>query len=258
MKKCLYFFSAVIFLGLLSSCSHNQGTDIVYLNEDTLQAVTESKENDLQWTRELESVRLLRDISKNEAVSSSIKLTNPVVSIASSEFFGSPIYPVLPGFGSLNTSSITQEFRKSLDDFCNDVSQWNISEKTLESSSLFFAALFKFDIENGWKTYFGKDFPVSINKTENKNESESESGTESGTGTADEAFGEGQQAFETVLEEKQLLFEHWIYGEPFFDEDNIQTPVRFFCRDGSIDVLLYSSKENFKLNQILIQKWNKK
>ena len=236
MKKSLFFVISIFSLCSFISCSHNQSTDIIYLNEDTLQSITEIKENELQWTRELESVRLLRDISKNEAVSSSVKLTSPVISIAYPEYFGSPVYPFLPGFGSLNTSLINSELKKNLDDFCSSISAWTFSEKALDSSSLFFLALFKFDIENGWKDFFDSDFPSQKKQTE--------------ISPAEEG--------EEVKEEKNSVFDRYIYGEPFFDEESVQIPVRFFCNKGSVDVLLYCSKDTFKFNQIIIKKWNKK
>ena len=247
MKKYIFFGTAIISLSVFVSCSHNQSSEILYLNEDTLQAVTSTKESELQWTRELESARLLRDISKNEAVSSNIKLTNPIMSIASPDYFGKSIYPFLPGFGSLNTSLISPELKKSLELFCKSVSEWKFSETSFDSSSLLFLALFKFDIENGWKSNFGSDFLSSVSLNTDETASEQ-----------NESVEKDDEDNPKINEQKETIFDKWVYGEPFFDESDIQIPVRFYSKQGSIDVLLYCSKETFKFNQIIIKKWNKK
>ncbi len=236
MKRFFLPLASVLLILSFSSCSQGSSSDIVYLNDDTLRSVTSRKEASLQWTRELESVRLLRDVSRNEAVSPSLGLTVPVLSVAETRFSGPSIYPVLPGFGSLDTSLITGEYRTFLDDFCASVSKWNIREDSFEPSSIFSLAFFMHDISSLWTDFFGEDFPIS-----EKNQASDGSSTEK------------QEA-----QVEKTLFSRWIYGEPFFDVDGVHLPVRFFCAKGSVDVILYSTRETFKLNQIVVQKWNKK
>lgn len=222
MKRFVFFppvLPVFIILFSLFSCSHSQNGEIVYLNEETLRSVTEEKEKSLQWTRELESVRLLRDISKNEAVSENIKINSEVLCVRDSSFSAGTVYPFLPGFGSLDTSGMTAEYREFLESFCSSVAEWKMPEDKFEEGFLFSLALFKYDIENGWETFFGKEFPSDS-----------------------DVF---------------PVFSAWIFGEPFFDEENIQTPVRFYCADGSVDVLLFSGNDGFRMNQIMIQRWTK-
>lgn len=237
MNRMIFAFliSVMIFF---SSCSQNQSSDIVYLNEDTLKTFTEEKENSVQWTRELESARLLRDISKHQAVSDSVKLSPLVMCVTDIQYFEKDIYPFLPGFGSLDISSVSNELRSFLDDFCKSVSLWLFDESKVEPYAVFSFALFKFDLETKWKLEFGSEFPLENSNGEKTDSSETTSETK-------------ENSSETQV------FSNWIYGEPFFDEDNIQIPVRFYCEKGSVDVVLYSSKENFKISQIQIQKWNK-
>ncbi len=222
MKRFILFppvFPVFLILFSLFSCSHSNNGEIVYLNEETLRSATEEKEKSLQWTRELESVRLLRDISKNEAVSDNIKINAEVLCVRDSSFSAGAVYPFLPGFGSLDTSGMQAGYREFLESFCASVAEWNMPEDKFEERSLFSLALFKYDIENGWEAFFGKEFPQDRNGVS--------------------------------------LFSGWIFGEPFFDRENIQTPVRFYCADGSVDVLFFSGNDGLKMDQIMIQRWTK-
>lgn len=229
VKFLVFFLILSIPSALLISCSQGHSSEIVYLNEDTLRSLTEEKERNLVWTRELESVRLLRDISKNKAVDENSKLSTVMLCAVHGDYLPDPIYPELPGFGSLDTSSLSKEHRAFFDEFSEQISMWKFPEERVEKNSLFFLALFKSDVENGWKDFFGTDFPL-----EEKNESQK------------------------TDKKEARLFTSWLYGKPFVDEDSILVPVRFFCAEGSVDVRLCSSKEKPIIDQIAVIKWNGK
>lgn len=239
MKFFKFVLSCCIFFCLFfASCSGSQQNDIVYYNDDTLRSVTDKIESELLWTREIEGVRLLKDISKNEGAAQNMRLTCPAMCMVSSSDYGEPVYPVLPGFSSLNTSLLLPSLRSFLDGFCSSLTKWKLDTSSFESSSIFSLALFKYDVETQWKDFFAVDFP------------ELQSENESSKDAADS---------KTPSEDEPLLFSRWLYGEPFFDEETVEIPVRFYVAkgSGSIDVLLFVSKETEKLNQIQIQRWNK-
>ena len=132
MKFLVFFLILSIPSALLISCSQGHSSEIVYLNEDTLRSLTEDKERSLVWTRELESVRLLRDISKNKAVDENSKLSTVMLCAVHGDYLPDPIYPELPGFGSLDTSSLSKEHRAFFDEFSEQISMWKFPEEKVD------------------------------------------------------------------------------------------------------------------------------
>lgn len=53
------------------------------------------------------------------------------------------------------------------------------------------------------------------------------------------------------------VFNKWIFGEPFIGEEITQIPVRFYCKQGSVDVTLYLNSETNLIYQITINRWEK-
>ena len=240
MKSINISLFVTIILFLFLSCAGNQSGEIVYYNEDTLRSITEQKEKELLWTRELETVRLLKDISKNEGTTSNLRLSCQAMSLVSFQDFYKPLYPLLPGFSSLDTSGMMPELRDFLTSFCDSLTQWKLKEDAFESEYIFSLALFKYDVENQWENFFNSPFPLIEEKVENpaaeeKTDSENKNDKK---------------------EEEEKLFSRYLFGEPFFDEETIEVPVRFYASKGSLDLQLFVSKEKMKLNQIQIQKWN--
>ncbi|MBQ5998757.1 MAG: hypothetical protein IJL70_04725 [Treponema sp.] len=214
-----YFFCALIFLSsVFISCSAGQGNEKIFSDTNTIKELTETREKELLWTRELESVRLLLDTKKNPVVQDNIAL-EPVVMIGA-QSGKEPVYPMLDDFGSLDTSLISKEMKVFLDATCNAISKWQPSEISVDSNSVYSVVLFKYDIENQWKNNFSVSFPV--------------------------------------IEDKLKLFSGWIYGNPFVGDDYIQIPVRFFSKYGSVDILLIFTTSVYKITGIQIQKWERK
>ena len=61
-----------------------------------------------------------------------------------------------------------------------------------------------------------------------------------------------------MAKDPDLIFQRYIIGEPFKNENLIQFPVRFYCNMGYVDVTLYlSSKQENSLYNIKIVKWEK-
>ncbi len=239
MKRIfLSLYTAFLLCSLFISCAGNQANELVYYNDDTLRFITDQKEKELMWTRELESVRLLKDISKNEGTTTNFRLSCQALCVVEASEYSEPVYPLLPGFSSLNTSSMMKDLRDFLDSFCSKVSEWKFDESQFESEFIFSPALFKFDVENQWENFFGVPFPYQEKKSDEAQKAQN--------GENGQNVDEGSQVFTRCL-----------YGEPFFDEETIEVPVRFYAQKGSVDVLLYISKDKLKVNQLHIQKWNK-
>lgn len=218
-KTRIIFSFLLILCALFFSCSNDQNNDRFNSDTATIKQLTLNRDEQLLWTRELESVRLLLDLKKNQSVSEKIFL-EPVVMI-SANTGKNPIYPILEDFGSLDTSGITKELRVFLDEFCNNVASWKTDALNIKSSSLFSLILFKYDLESKWSENFGVSFPE--------------------------------------INEDSKIFDSWFYGEPFINDNEIQLPVRLICNSGIVDLKLFiDSSENFKIDGIQIIKWEKK
>lgn len=223
MNKLLLKFAGAFFLGFLFfSCSNAQNIEIAHLDDDTLKIISSEKEKTLIWTRELESVRLTRDYSKNAFATSDVHLLP--TSITTAETQNLPIYPHIQGFGSLDTSELSSELKTFLNEFCVSVSEWNLKDVKVDENAVFSLVLFKNDVEEIYKQEKGEKFSSSTVET-----------TENG-----EAL-------------KAKYFDRWLFGEPFFDENYVQVPIRFFRKDWTLDVEVYvETGAEFKILQIVV------
>lgn len=222
---CVFLSTAFFF-----SCSNAQSIEIAHLTDETLKNSAAQKESELLWTRELESVRLTRDYSKNIAASKNFTLSPAAMAVANTTV--SSVYPSLPGFGSLDSSALSVEMLAFLDSECEHIALWQLDKVRMEQDSEFSLVLFKFDVETLWKKSFFKPFPVNL--------------TESSESSAENA-------------ETFRLFSGWIYGRPFFDGDTAAVPVRFEGADGMLDICLYVRTDaSFCIRQIEIQNLQQK
>ena len=142
-----------------------------------------------------------------------------------------PVYPELDDFGSLDTSSIKPQIKEKLNSFCTKLSEASILETVsfFNNKYLFGYVFFRKDFEDGWKKNFKNDFPAKKSKTENEE-----------------------------AENKNTIFDKWIFGQPFNGVDVIQIPVRFYCKYGTIDVTIYMNPNgNNEFYQITIDRWER-
>ena len=217
MKKCLYEASCIIFLSvILFSCANSTTAVAADENSKTLRTETDEKNSLIQWTRELEPMRLKEDITLADNVDRSVKLNPQSVTVLLSDV--KPVYPSVPGFGSLDTSHLPPDARSVLDSFTSAVSKGHGAEFTVAKDCLFSYVLFCDDLKTQWKQLLGESYP------------------------------------ETVSDDDPL-FSSVIYGEPFIDEDDIQIPVRLIRKDRYADILVSEEKtpDGYKINQIKIK-----
>ena len=64
----LVFFLLILPFFLFFSCSSGQSSEKIISDEVSLKVLSQNREQELLWTRELESVRLLLDTKKNQVV----------------------------------------------------------------------------------------------------------------------------------------------------------------------------------------------
>lgn len=201
------------------SCANSHTVILSDTAGETLRSQSDKKNREILWTRELESMRLVQDIAHTDSVDKAVKLTPQTIVVSAVQT--QPVYPFIDGFGSLDTSLITQDIRNVLDTFCRNVSTGLSADQCMADGCLYSYVLFADDLKNGWKSSFGEEFPE--------------------------------------VSENAPLFTRMIYGAPFIDDADYEIPVRFECSGGYIDILLYFEKKGseYKINQIEIQKWGK-
>lgn len=215
----LVFFLLILQFFLFFSCSSGQSSEKIISDEVSLKVLSQNREQELLWTRELESVRLLLDTKKNQVVADNIKL-EPLV-MTGTVSGKSPVYPYLDGFGSLDTTSISREMRAFLDETFKTLSLWQVQSLKMQENSIFSAVLFKYDVENLWQNQFGEKFPL--------------------------------------VSEDMPLFSAKLYGEPFIDDTEVQIPVRLYAKRGYLDVMLYFTVLTpYKIDNIQIKAWERK
>jgi hypothetical protein len=216
MKKCLYGVSCIIFISaLLFSCANNTAAAAADENSRTLRTETEEKNASIQWTRELETMRLKEDITITDGVDRSVKLTPQSAAVIFSDV--KPVYPSVPGFGSLDTSLLPPDARSVLDSFTSAVSKGQGAESSVAKEYLFSYVLFCDDLKTQWMQLFGEPYPEAVS-------------------------------------EDDPLFSSVVYGEPFIDEEDLQIPVRLIRKENHADILVSAEKtpDGYRINQIKI------
>lgn len=190
--------------------------------DENLHTIVSQKNEELIWTRELESVRLLKDTKKMEGVASSVKLSKNVV-IASENLYPK-IYPYLEGFGSLDTTLVSSDLDKLLKTFASSLCFGVFDESLFNSQAVFSFVLFQNDLKNLWKELFKQDMPT---------------------------FPTEEQ--ETIAA-SQKVFTSWVVSKPYVFDNEIQVTIRFKKESKYIDVMLFVSVDN-KIEQSQITQW---
>lgn len=217
-------FFAAFFVVCATSCS---GGNTVAATEEniTLRVTSENRSKETVWMEELEADRLIEKVPHLGNIASNVTLNPQSVSVASAS---KALYPVIPDFGSLDTSSISYDVRSVVDDFCSSfVSDAPIEnyENLMQDDMIFSLVFFLNDISE-------------IIGTDKKNE----------------------QVSSNKIKVKQNFFSAYIIGAPFRNEGTYEIPVRFFCDRGTLDCAIFVSSavenEEPKINQLKIVKIN--
>lgn len=222
MCKIYSYLKCIFLLLIFISCSSNNEEIIKYNVDENLHTIVSQKNEELIWTRELESVRLLKDTKKMEGVASSVKLSKNVV-IASENLYPK-IYPYLEGFGSLDTTLVSSDLDKLLKTFASSLCFGVFDESLFNSQAVFSFVLFQNDLKNLWKELFNQDMPT---------------------------FPTEEQ--ETIAA-SQKVFTSWVVSKPYVFDNEIQVTIRFKKESKYIDVMLFVSVDN-KIEQSQITQW---
>src|SRR5574344_3000147 len=124
-KKCLrtVSFLGFIFSAVIISCSHSPQVDPNEAVQKTLRAQAAKLDKSIPWTAELEGNILSADIAHTDGISTKVKVSPKSIVAGGQESSVEPVYPYLPGFGSLNTSKLSDEAKSAVSSFADAVSK---------------------------------------------------------------------------------------------------------------------------------------
>lgn len=223
MKK--NFLAVSMLIVFFASCSQNSNVTYTGIDADTLKKVVQNKEDAAIWTRELESVRLTKNIRQIDSVADSIRLDADVVKVTAIQ--GEKIYPVIKDFGSLDVSEIPVNIYQSSKNFADSLSADLYSVLSFfNPSSLFSYVFFLEDLKV-------KFFDGALPQKPVKNV---EAGDDEINSSVDDFY----------------VFDKYIIGKSFMSGSEYQVPIRFYMRSNYLDVFIYISEENNKVSQIKI------
>ncbi len=228
----ILIFSSLLFPAALISCKNTSETKLAYTENNTIKNSIKEKEQNITWTQELEEERLTERITR-----SSMTLGPDVP--YSKELFKinrknqNAVYPELADFGSLDTRNIKKSVKEKINAFCTSLAnpEHSGADSYFSRKYLFNYVFFIKDLEEGWKTRLGKEYPrenVSEGKTDDKEK------------------------------EAEAIFSKWTFGQAFVGAEIMQIPVRFYASCGIIDVTIFlNSSGNNEIYQISIDRWKK-
>lgn len=246
MKKNVIVILSSFSLFLIFSCKVSNGSNLAYTDTETLKVEAEKREQQLSWTKELESSRLSEEIEFAEnKISANIEKNPSVISILN---INSPVFPEFEDFGSLDASLLNQDVYSKIEQFCLAVNEniYNGPEVFFDSQYLFNYVFFREELKEGWQDFFKKDFPHLIDFNQKEDEKKSDENQEK-----DEKDKDAKKIIQ-----KEKLFTKWILGKPFTNEEITEIPIRFYCKYGTVDVTLYlNTKKSNSIYLVRIDKW---
>ncbi len=235
MKKVLFLIVVSYTLCFLFSCSDASNLQVAE-NTTSLKTLAEQNFKQTNWTQTLEGERLTANISSVDTIEKRIQLSPSVVVNSSYASSLPPVFPYLEGFSSLDLSNFNSSVKALAVKFASALCNGTVDSTLFEKDNIFEAALFETDLKNFWKIEFLQEFP------ENKKS-------------------EVSQETEAAVKENFVLFDEYLFGEPFEMNSLYEVPIRFIRKNtGIVDVMVYFFKDeekSWKIDQLKIIKMAK-
>lgn len=232
MKKVLWFACFIYILCILFSCSDSSDLQFTETSA-SLKTLAEQNFKQINWTQTLEGERLTANISSVDTIEKRIQLSPSVVLNSSYASSLPPVFPYLEGFSSLDVSKFNSSVKTLAQKFALSLCSGTIDVSLFEKDNIFEAALFENDLKKLWKIEFLQDFPENKKVQDSKEEEK----------------------------ENFILFDEYLFGEPFEMNSLYEVPVRFIRKKtGTVDVMVYFFKDelkSWKIDQLKIIKMTK-
>lgn len=261
MRRVIILF--IIFISsIFLACSNSQDSKLSYTDVDTIKEIVKDREVDVIWTKEVEGERLDKDISRyiEKKIGEDVPFTPSTIKILPS--YKESVYPSIQTFGSLNSSNLPEEKRNYINDFCKSISDNIFSgpDGYFKASYMFNYVFFSNELVEKWPLMFEEDFPFTKEEMEKAvaAEKEKQQALEDEKNGIKKPDSKNDKKSEEEIKMPDPLFTRWILGEPFIGDDLLQLPVRFFTKNGSLDVTMYMSpKSENSVYQVTIDRWEK-
>jgi len=252
MFKKVYSFVFLAFSLILSlvSCSNaDQGAAIVDETPTLRYTATSLRESTI-WTEEVEVDRLTSNISAVPGVSSHINLS-PLIILACDPSYSNRIFPVLSGFGSLDTSLIPSALREMLVSFSDSISKGKDADSFMNKDALYSLSLFYIDFNK----IFNDCFEIDKKKEEAKKAAEAKKAENAESSESSESSEEDSESEEAV--EETVYFGSYIFGQPFLDGVCYEVPVKFFGDKAAMTLCVFcvENSGSWKVDQIQLTDW---
>ncbi|MDD5929896.1 MAG: hypothetical protein PUC37_08845 [Spirochaetales bacterium] len=204
---------------LLISCSKKEETVLLEYNQSIKNEVILYNELNT-WNASSEENRLNENILYNENIAKrNVALTPENVKILSN--YKEPVYPVIKGYFSLDTSLMESQAILNLNNFLNDFSSHMFlsSQSYFDNSYVFNLVFFIEDLKQNWNKKFNVEFP----------------------------------------EREKSIFTNWYIGKGEYSENVIKVPLRLFCAEGFLDITAFINySKNYRIFLIEIDDWGGK
>lgn len=261
MRRVFCLFTILI-SAVLVGCSNSNETKLSYTDVDTIKEIVKEREVDVIWTKEVEGERLNKDISSKteKKIADDVPFTPATLKILPS--YKESVFPSIKTFGSLNSSSLDNEKRTFINDFCKSISDNIFSgpDGFFKSSYIFNYVFFSNELVEKWPLMFEDDFPFTKEEMEKAvaAEKEKQQALEDEKNGIKKPDSKNNKKSEEEIKIPDPIFTNWILGEPFIGDDLLQIPVRFFTKNGSVDVTMYMNpKSENSVYQVTIDRWGK-
>ena len=281
----IFSLSVLLPLMFIFSCNNSSESKLAYADIDTVKETVKQREVEIAWTKELEPGRLSENLDAGVIFADENMTADPdLVKIIKD--YNNPVYPELLDFGVLDSTSLSYSARERINNFCSSLSLdiYSGPEMYFSNSYIFNYVFFKNDFIGGWLENFDEDYPLTEklakenrekrqknkqieDRKKQKEQQEKERAERIANGEATEEdlilqknetkIEDEKEEIPEVFEEVNI-FDKWIIGQPFIGPEIVQVPVRFYCKQGTVDVTLYINqiKQN-SIYQITIDRWIK-
>jgi hypothetical protein len=143
--KSIPFILTVAMAAVLLSCSNpNSGTAVD--TDGTLRSTADAIANSTEWSPELEPDLLTGKVTGADGVETTLVAGPENIFASGNEKSYEPLYPSIPGFALLDTSSLDGATLQTLDGFCTAITTGVDADSFMAKDHLYSLVLFLYDL----------------------------------------------------------------------------------------------------------------
>lgn len=153
IKKGTTLLITTIMLLFVTSCS-NVNNAVVDTESGTLRYTADKLDKTTTWTSELEGDRLTKKVESADGIDKTVEVDPSMIFASGNEQAYQPIYPAIPDFAVLNTSTLDESAITLLDGFCTAITKNVDADSFMAKNHLYSLVLFQYDLNQGDKPLF--------------------------------------------------------------------------------------------------------